>query len=603
MKIRQSTKVVRQTLKNLKKMLGLAWEMDKKLVIGYFLSGAFAAITAILASLTLKYLIDSLIQDNITTREIPLLVIIILGARYLVTFISNITNWTLQNMYFDTLMRYKLQNFIAYKFYSRLSALDIAHLEDPVSQNLITKARDSMLWRLPDMLRNFSYFLSNIVSGIASLFILLAFGWWVPVAVILTSLPFLYLRSRYGNVQWSFWGAGAEENRRLWYFTWLLSDPTAIREMRIFKSSGELLRKFKETQEYLFRLNKKPLDEYMGILTAPVVLEVMVLFIIASLKLPDVFTGILTVGSFALLINMIDNLNGQVGSAVINYGEMYTNSLFVDHYFDVLALPELIKDSGQPHVFKSIAPPKIEFRNVYFEYTNGHKVLDGVSFVIQPGENVAFVGENGAGKSTIIKLLCRFYDVTSGEILINDVNLKDIKLSHWYDFLGTLFQDFVQYHFTVQDNITLGNPSKHDHDVMKQAAIKSGAYDFIQSLPKGFDTLLGREFADGEELSGGQWQKLAIARAFYEGAPVLILDEPTSAIDAEAEYQIFNNLEKAYTTKTLILVSHRFSTVRNADRIFVVEGGKITESGTHAELLKVDGKYTKMFTLQAKGYQ
>ena len=229
--------------------------------------------------------------------------------------------------------------------------------------------------------------------------------------------------------------------------------------------------------------------------------------------------------------------------------------------------------------------------------------MDGVSFVIEPGESIALVGHNGAGKTTIVKLLCRFYDVSDGEILINDTNIKNLDLSRWYKFLGTLFQEFVKYHFTVRENIFLGAPDKNDEKAMKEAANKSGAAEFIERLPKKYDTILGKEFEDGEELSGGQWQKLAIARAFYEEPPVLILDEPTSAIDAEAEYEIFNNLEKQYKNKTLILVSHRFSTVRNANKIIVIDHGKIVESGSHKELMSLGGEYSKLFSIQAKGYR
>ena len=268
-----------------------------------------------------------------------------------------------------------------------------------------------------------------------------------------------------------------------------------------------------------------------------------------------------------------------------------------------MSLPKLIKEDPKAKVFKNIKPPKIEFKNVSFTYPNGREVLKDVSFVVEPEESVALVGVNGAGKSTIIKLLCRFYDVTSGEILVNGINIKKLKLSNWYKFLGTLFQDFVKYNFTVRDNIMLGKPGLIDDKRMKDAALKSGAYEFIRTFEKGYSQMLGRHFENGEELSSGQWQKLAIARTFYEKAPVLILDEPTSAIDAESEYEIFKNLERVYKNKTLLLVSHRFSTVRNANKILVIDGGKIIEQGSHQELLEENGKYATMFKTQAKGYQ
>jgi len=241
---------------------------------------------------------------------------------------------------------------------------------------------------------------------------------------------------------------------------------------------------------------------------------------------------------------------------------------------------------------------------VSFSYPKSQKkVIKNLNFKIRSGENVALVGKNGAGKTTIVKLLCRFYDVTSGQILINGTNIKDLDIKDWYKYLGTLFQEFIKYDFTVKENITLGKSNNFDSGKMLLAAKQSGANKFIEDFPKKYDQLLGKQFEGGVELSIGQWQKIAIARAFYESPPILILDEPTSAIDAESEYQIFKNLAKEYKNKSLLLISHRFSTVRNADRILVIDNGEIVEEGSHQELIKNEGKYANMFNKQAVGYK
>lgn len=602
MKFKNLIEIISNVLTNLKKMLDLAWHMDKKVVVGYYITALLGALAPLAASVTLAFLIDSLIKPG-ATLTIPLIVIVVLAARYLLMLAENIILWGLNRTYFDYLFRYKVQNEINRRFYNKLSNLDIAYLEDPKTQNLISKVRDTMTWRPPDFLRQFSYFFGSITGYLAAFFVLVPFGWWIPLVITIITLPRLYLRAKYGTIQWSIYGSGAPQVKKLWYLTWLLSTDTAIREMRIFQSHEALLTKLKEIQEYLFNLNKKPLDNYLRQLTFPPILEIIVLFIIAYLQLPNVISAAITVGSFTLLINMIDQLNGNAASAVLNFGEMYEHNLYVDDYFKILALQKIITEVENPIIIKSDIPPKIEFRNVSFKYPDGPLVLKDISFKIDAGSSVALVGANGAGKSTIIKLICRFYDVTDGEILINGVNIKNIQLTSWYKCMGTLFQDFVHYYLTVKDNILLGDPSKFDEKLMKEAARKSGALAFIEKLPKGFDQILGREYEEGEELSIGEWQKLAIARAFYQSPPLLILDEPTSAIDAEAEYEIFNNLEKAYKQKTLIVVSHRFSTVRNANKIFVIEGGEITERGMHKELLKLNGKYASMFRVQAKGYQ
>ena len=384
---------------------------------------------------------------------------------------------------------------------------------------------------------------------------------------------------------------------------YLLQDATAVREIRISQSSESLLNKFKEIQQNLFNLNKNALDKYLRVLTIPPIIQAVVIFLVAYYFLPDVLVGPLTIGSFTLIISMLEQLGGRASVASANLAHLYESNLYTNHYFELLALPSLMPIAENPIVIKEIKPPKIEFRNVSFNYPNGQTVLENISFVVEPGESVAMVGHNGAGKTTIVKLLCRFYDVTDGEILINGINIKELDLSSWYKFLGTLFQEFVQYHFTIRENITFGAPDRKDEKAMIEAAIKSGAAEFIEILPKKYDQILGKEFEEGEELSGGQWQKLAIARAFYEEPPVLILDEPTSAIDAEAEYEIFNNLEKQYKNKTLILISHRFSTVRNANKIIVIDRGKIIETGSHDELMNLNGLYEKLFSIQAKGYK
>jgi len=311
----------------------------------------------------------------------------------------------------------------------------------------------------------------------------------------------------------------------------------------------------------------------------------------------------ITLGQMTLFILVSGQLLSGIGNFVHHIGSVYEDSLFARHFFDVMALENVIHEHQNPVVIPPDTIPSIEFRNVSFTYPGGQQALRGVSFAIGAGESVALVGQNGAGKTTLVKLLCRFYEPTEGEILINGLPLRQISLESWYACLGTLFQKFLDFHFSVRDNIQLGAPSIHDPERLQRAARYAGADEFIESLPQGYDTMLGREFEDGVELSGGQWQKLAIARAFFQHAPVLILDEPTSAVDAEAEQKIFENLKAHYSGRSLIFVSHRFSTVRNADRIVVIENGSVIEAGTHSDLVQQNGRYASMFNTQAKGYQ
>lgn len=364
MKLKNLIEIIGDVSTNLKRMLVLSWRTDKKVTLGYYFTAILGAMAPLAASITLKFLIDSLIKPG-TTLTIPIIVIVILAARYLIVLLESVILWGLNRVYFDYLFRYKVQNEINRRFYEKLSNLDIAHLEDAKTQNLISKVRDTMTWRPPNFLRMFSYFFGSIVGYLAAFFILLPFGWWIPIVITIATLPRLILRAKYGSIQWSIYGSGAPEVKRLWYLTWLLSTDTAIREMRIFQSNEALMSKLKQTQDYLFNLNKKPLDNYLRQLTFPPILETIILFVIAYLQLPNVLSVAVTIGSFTLLINMIDQLNSNVANAVLNFGEMYEDNLYVDDYFKILGLQKIITEVKNPVVIKVDKPPKIEFKNVF----------------------------------------------------------------------------------------------------------------------------------------------------------------------------------------------------------------------------------------------
>jgi ATP-binding cassette subfamily B protein len=600
-----SNKLVKRIVRNTSNLLGFAWRMDRAVTLAYYLTSALSALTPLAGSYVLKLLIDNLQQPQHSLQPtVPITLAVVLAARYAVGLLDGLVYWSFNQNYIDYIFRYKLQNAITFRFHQKISQLDLAYFEDPATQDLITKTRDTMQWRLPDFLRSLSYFVIAIVGYVVAFVVLVPYSWWLPVLLSAMVVPRLYLQARFGAIQWSLWGSGAPQSKKLWYLNYMLQEPLTVREVRITGSTDALLEKFQNMQEYLFRLNKKGLDRYLRVLAIPPVIETALLFAVAWHLLPQVTSGAMSIGSFTLLVSMLDQLGSRAANASAQFAHIYENSLYADHYFEFLALPPLIPKAEHPKPLGEPAPPTIEFRNVSFRYPGSEtSALNNVSFAIAPGESVALVGHNGAGKTTIVKLLCRFYDPTEGSIFINGLNLKDIALPDWYRFLGTLFQEFVRYHFSVRENIMLGAPERNDPEAMKEAARKSGAAEFIERLPNTYDQVLGKEFEDGVELSGGQWQKIAIARAFYESPPVLILDEPTSAIDAEAEYDIFTNLEQQYKSKTLILVSHRFSTVRNAGKIIVLEQGGIVESGSHDELMAQAGSYAKLFQLQARGYR
>ena len=598
-------KTLKEIARNTRRMFALAWQTDARITFLYYLSSSVGAMVPLAIAWILKILIDALqTTQQLHNPSIPIIVVIVLAARYLITFADGIIYYGFNQSYLDYLFRYKLQNEISGRFHKKIADLDIAYFEDPRAQDLIAKTRETMLWRVPDFMRVFSYLAYNLIAMAAAFVVLLPYGIWIPFVVTILTMPRLFLQAKYGAIQWFIYGSGAPQVKKLWYLTYMLQEPVTVRETRISQSAGKLIKKLKDIQEHLYNLNKKTLDRYIRSLTIPPIVQAVAIFTIAWHFLPSVAAGQMSIGDFTLLIAMLEQLGGRAASASSHFAQIYEDNLYANDYFELLSLPPLIPAPKNPVILDSQEPPTIEFKNVSFSYPGTNKkVLDNVSFVIPSGTSLAIVGHNGAGKTTITKLLCRFYDASEGAILINGIDLRELDLKSWYSHMGTLMQEFVKYHFSVRDNITMNSSGLIDEEAMRQAAKKSGAAEFIEKLDNGYDQILGKEFEDGVELSGGQWQKLAIARAFYDAPPVLILDEPTSAIDAAAEYEIFQNLEQHYKNRTLILVSHRFSTVRNADKIIVIEDGKLVENGTHQLLMEQKGSYSTLFSIQAKGYQ
>jgi ATP-binding cassette subfamily B protein len=280
------------------------------------------------------------------------------------------------------------------------------------------------------------------------------------------------------------------------------------------------------------------------------------------------------------------------------------SSLYLKDYFDFLDIRSEYKNEKEVPLPEKIKTG-FEFKNVYFAYPESdNQIVKDISFVIKAGEKIAFVGQNGAGKTTLTKLLLRFYEPTSGEILLDGININRYNKADYQEYFGVLFQDFFKYEFSVKENIAIGKIDEiNDYERIQKAAELSLADEVVSELKYGYEQQLGKRFAKGQELSGGQWQKIALARAYMKNAEVMILDEPTSALDAKAESEVFERFIGLIKDKTSVIISHRFSTVRQADRILVLQEGKILESGTHNELMENNKLYAQLFTLQAEGYQ
>lgn len=312
---------------------------------------------------------------------------------------------------------------------------------------------------------------------------------------------------------------------------------------------------------------------------------------------------VLTLGTAQITSSAIERFIGNISRLIRQANEVFQNYLFITDYQKFMALPE--EDHTTGIKIPKLLTQGIEFKDVWFKYDHSPSwILKGVTFKVDPKDNIAIVGENGAGKTTLIKLICRFYEPQRGEIFLNGQNIRDFNIKDYRHHLSALFQDFAQYPFSVEDNIHFGDiDKKKTKRGIKKAAKLTGIVDFVKSLPLGFKNPLDKEFAGGVEPSKGLWQRVALARILYRDAHILILDEPTSNVDPESEEQIFTDVLRVAKDKIIFLVSHRFSTVRKADKILVLEKGLAVEYGSHQELMKQNGRYKELFSLQAQSYQ
>jgi ATP-binding cassette subfamily B protein len=315
--------------------------------------------------------------------------------------------------------------------------------------------------------------------------------------------------------------------------------------------------------------------------------------------------GAIDSGGVVLVIGAFTSVSGTLGQISSTFVAVDQHTTFLDDYFSFLAIEPLVPVPSEPRSVPNRLSDGIEFDNVTFSYPGGTEpAVAGLSLHIRSGELIALVGENGAGKSTLVKLLLRFYDADQGSVRVGGVNLKDLDPAALRSRIGVLFQDYANYELTVRENVMMGRPDDEVNDERVKEALRDSHSEWlVKKMPKGLDSKVGRLFEGGHDLSGGEWQRLALARIMYRDADIWILDEPTSSLDPEAEAAIFAELKENLRGRIGIVISHRFSTVRIADRIAVIADGRVTELGAHEELLAAEGRYAQLFELQATGYR
>ncbi|MDO8570506.1 MAG: ABC transporter ATP-binding protein [Candidatus Daviesbacteria bacterium] len=585
------------------RLLKLVWGVDKRLFLGTLVSTIIPAIIPFINIYIYKLVID-LVVKSITSNQTPdYSYLYFLIALRLVTYFVQEAAFRTQG-FVERLFWTKVPITLNEMVYKKTSGLDIQYFEDSHFKDLLEKVRDAA-WRPQELVMHLFMGLQSFIQVIIATIAIAELNLFLMVLVLSVSIPEFIIQTRYSKLSYGIWSSNSPYRKRFWYLAGLLQHYHTMKEVKIFRLAKNFMAEIRGIQEKYYKENTKLAKENYFLNLIFNVLSTLVFVGVEVYVILEALARRITVGDISFYTGVVMNFQSGLGGLFRNMTGIFDNSLYVKSIFEVLDAENVIKEIENPVKINHNETPKIEFVNVDFAYPGSKKkILNNFNLTINPGEKIALVGENGAGKTTLIKLLTRFYDVSSGDILINGVSIKNLELESWYKCLGVLFQDFNKYEHTVTENIGFGKDYEEINiEEIIDAATSAGAHAMIEKLDRGYEQMLGKTFEGGLELSGGQWQKIALSRAFLRNAPVLVLDEPTASIDAKAESEIFNRVEKLSKDKTVIIISHRFSTVRNADKIYVIDKGRIIESGDHKELMQLNGQYATLFKLQAKGYQ
>lgn len=493
----------------------------------------------------------------------------------------------------------RLENYMYGLLHEKAIRLDLIYFENPGYFDCLSRATREAPWRPNSILNNLVSMLRGMISLVLMAGVLFFLHWTIAVLLIVVNIPAIWLRLHYANILYNSHREQTQEARKAAYFNWLLTGDRPSREIRLF-GLGEYFRSlfrksFLQTKNEEIRIVRKR----TRIELASDLVKAMAVLITLIYIARETIEGNITLGMMAMFLLAFRQGMSAMKDFLASVAGLYEDSLFIADTFGFLDLKENIRAVEPVSAIKDLEN-SISAENVSFTYPgNEKKTIDDISFTIRKGEIVALVGPNGAGKSTLARLLTRLYDPDSGNIRIDGTDIRHADPAAYRKLFSVVFQDFMLYNLSAGENIRLGNIEAPGADErIRSSAAASGIDNLLRTLPGGYSTVIGNLFDNSRELSWGEWQKIALARALYREAPVLILDEPSSALDADTEYEIFSRFREIVKGRTAILISHRFSNVILADRIFVLIGGRITETGTHDELMNRKGAYYEMFIRQ-----
>jgi ATP-binding cassette subfamily B protein len=587
---------------NLKQGMSLAWAASPKLLIRYTLLGMFNSIippvTVLLGALLVNKIAEAKVHPLLFRDLLPIVVglwICFIVQRAIGSYIGYGRNLYVRRVELEAERR----------LLDKASRVDLGHFDNSDWHDRLARAKRDVSWRPGDLTWSVLGLSGNLVTIILMAGLLASLHWLLVVLALATSFLSLIIESRVTARLYKYYYQETPEERERNYIGELLIQPRTIKEVKAYVLADYLLGRHKKISDHLFKQRERMyqsgvrISMISGLVTG------------TTLALAYVFVGLRGIqgtidpGGVVLVIGAFSSVAGTLGQISSTFVAVDQHTRFLGDYFSFLKIEALLPVPEKPLSLPDGPVDNIRFENVSFHYPGGHgEAIENLNLNIRKGELIALVGENGAGKSTLVKLLLRFYDVQKGSIKIGDVDVKDMDPETLRSRIGILFQDYATYELSVRENVLMGWPYGEANDEKVMKALRDSRSEWlVKKMTNGLDSKVGRLFEGGHDLSGGEWQRLALARIMYRNADIWILDEPTSSLDPEAEAAIFAELKENLKGRIGIVISHRFSTVRIADRIAVIDEGHIKELGTHHELLAAGNTYARLFELQASGYR
>jgi ATP-binding cassette, subfamily B, bacterial len=589
-------------LRNVPTVLDFVWESGRTAVVLGLIARVIAAILPPALFWVSKLIIDLIVKIVTTHQPVGARLWWLVAAEFGLAVCTGLVGRLID--YLDTLLAGKYMNYISVRVMEHASSLDLIAYEDPVFYDRLERARVQATDRLY-MIQAIGRLIQQMITTITLSITIMLFSPWLLLLLIAGVIPAFIGETHFAFLGYAKNFRQTPVRRQLDYLRILGGSKEAAKELKLFGLRGFLTGRFKGLSDQVY-------DEDIALARRKFVAGSALSMIgTAGYYTAYVYavwrtvTGVFSLGTLTLLANAIREASSNLQQTFSTLSTIADQALFLTDLIAFFEMKPTIRSKANALSAPRPIREGFEFRDVSFRYPGSPRlVLNGLNFHLRPGERVALIGENGEGKTTIVKLLTRLYDPVEGQVLLDGIDLREYDLEDLYREIGVIFQDFMRYEMTARENIAVGRIERmNDAELLQQSAEKSMATDVLRKLPAGYEQMLGRRFEGGVDLSGGEWQKVALARAYLRDAQVLILDEPTSALDARSEYEVFKRFAELTTGKMALFISHRFSTVRMADRIVVLENGRIAEEGDHDTLTSLGGRYAEMFELQAASYR